>query len=230
MIKMDANREESKAEMKADRKEMLAKTDAHHVWTEANQANREAMKVCLGTTEATDMEANPEEKEHREVPMEDAAVKSSGALKQRHRSQHLAARRRGKPQERTQGKDGFRKKLAAARRGTRREGVTQRKGNAVRKNRTRCNVEQGSRKEWTFGKRHRTKPKGSHGVKNRDAKEQLRLRSERTSGGIFGKTFGLEVAKRAARSSVMMRKITDWTLWRGRPPPKRKKSLFTALA
>jgi hypothetical protein len=39
------------------------------------------MKACLGTTEATDFEANPEEKEsvaeHREVPVEEAAVNSS---------------------------------------------------------------------------------------------------------------------------------------------------------
>jgi hypothetical protein len=36
IAKMDTNREERKAEMKADQEEMLAKTDAHHVWREAN--------------------------------------------------------------------------------------------------------------------------------------------------------------------------------------------------
>jgi hypothetical protein len=89
---MKANREERKAGMKANRKEMrtghkemMAKLDAHH----------ERMMACLGKTEATDLEANPEDMEsgaeHREVPKEEAAAKSSGALKKCHRGQHLAA-------------------------------------------------------------------------------------------------------------------------------------------
>jgi hypothetical protein len=68
----------------------------------------------------------------------------------------------------------------------------------------------------------RTKPKGSHGIKSRDVKEQLRLRGERLSGRIFRKTIGLEIAKRIARSSARMRKMRDWTLWRDRSPLKRK--------
>lgn len=105
--------------------------------------------------------------------MEEAAVKSFCELKKRHLGQHLAARCRGTPLEGTQGKDEFRKKLAAARRGMIRcAGVARRKVDVVRKNRTRCNVEQRARKERMFGKRHRTKPKDSHGVNNRGIKEQ----------------------------------------------------------
>jgi hypothetical protein len=52
--------------------------------------------------------------------------------------------------------------------------------------------------------RHRTKPIGSHGVKNGVFKEQLRPRSERTSIRILGKTIGLEIAKLIAKSSVRM--------------------------
>jgi hypothetical protein len=33
----------------------------------------------------------------------------------------------------------------------------------------------------------------------------------------------LEIAKRTVRSTVERRTGKDWTLWRGRPPPKRKK-------
>jgi hypothetical protein len=48
------------------------------------------MEACLGKTEATDLEANPEEIQskavHREVPNEEATVKSSGALKKWHRA------------------------------------------------------------------------------------------------------------------------------------------------
>jgi hypothetical protein len=42
---------------------------------------------------------------------------------------------------------------------------------------------------------------------------------------IWRKTRRLEVAKRTARSTVDMQKMNDWTLWRGRAPPKRKKKL-----
>jgi hypothetical protein len=39
----------------------------------------------------------------------------------------------------------------------------------------------------------------------------------------FTKTARLEIAKRIIGSSVGLRQDKDWTLWRGRPPPKRKK-------
>jgi hypothetical protein len=56
----------------------------------------------LEETEITNLESNPEkiecnakmmqsEVEHQEVPMEEAAVKSSGTVKKRHRGWHLAA-------------------------------------------------------------------------------------------------------------------------------------------
>jgi hypothetical protein len=42
---------------------------------------------------------------------------------------------------------------------------------------------------------------------------------------ILRNTRRLEVDRRTTRSTVEMQKIKDWTLWRGRPPPKRKKKL-----
>jgi hypothetical protein len=39
----------------------------------------------------------------------------------------------------------------------------------------------------------------------------------------FTNTATLEIAKRTVRSTVERRTRKDWTLWRGRPPPKRKK-------
>jgi hypothetical protein len=48
---------------------------------------------------------------HREVPREEATVRSSGALKKRHRGQNLAAKRCQKPKERTRGKSGSQKRL-----------------------------------------------------------------------------------------------------------------------
>jgi hypothetical protein len=136
---------EMKAEMKADREELTAtleaKLQANETKTDANlgemmaslDAHYERMMSCLGKTEATDLEANAEEMQsvavHEAVPKEDAAVKTGRALNKRHRGRHLAAGRRRQPKDRTKGKGGCRKKLAAALRGTtRRAGAAWRKG------------------------------------------------------------------------------------------------------
>jgi hypothetical protein len=42
---------------------------------------------------------------------------------------------------------------------------------------------------------------------------------------IFRKTIGVKFVKRVNWTFSRMRKVTDWTVWRGRPPPKRKKKL-----
>jgi hypothetical protein len=67
------------------------------------------------------MEVNPKEIKsvamHEEVPKEDARGICFGALRKRHRDRNLAVGHREKPKERTKGKGGSRKKLAAARRG-----------------------------------------------------------------------------------------------------------------
>jgi hypothetical protein len=83
------------------------------------------------------MEVNPEEMKsavvHKEVLKEEAAVKSSGALKKLHGDQHLAIGRCGKLKEWTQGKVASRKKLTAARRGiTHSAGMTPHKGHGHR--------------------------------------------------------------------------------------------------
>jgi hypothetical protein len=77
------------------------------------------------------------------------------------------------------------------------------------------------------GKRHRTKPEGISGIRNQDLKKQLHLRKERTSGRIFRKVIGLEIVKRTFGSSVRVRKMNDWTLWRGQLPLKWKERLHT---
>jgi hypothetical protein len=83
-------------------------------------------------------------------------------------------------------------------------------------------------KGWTFGKCC-PKPESIKGIRIQGLKKQLYLRSERTSGRIFKKTIVLEIVKRIAGSSSRLRKVRGWTLWRGRPPPKWKKSLLAAL-
>jgi hypothetical protein len=56
--------------------------------------------------------------DHEEVPKEDAAITPVGEPRKRRRERNLDARRRRKQQERTQSKDGCRKNLVSAHRGT----------------------------------------------------------------------------------------------------------------
>jgi hypothetical protein len=150
-------------------------------------------------------------------------VKPVGALKKWHRGRYLDVGRRGKPKERTQGYGGSRKKLAAGRRGmTRREGVARHNGRG-RQGHGSDNVAPRTQKRPTFGRRRRAHPECDRGIRNRDFKEQLRLGSKRTSARIYRKAFVLEIVKRAVRISSGLRKVRDWTLWRGRPPPNGKR-------
>jgi hypothetical protein len=56
------------------------------------------------------------------------------------------------------------------------------------------------------------KLEGSNGIRNRNFKEQLRLGSERTSGGIYRKVHVLEIVQRIAGSSFRIRRMRDWIL------------------
>jgi hypothetical protein len=76
----------------------------------------------------------------------------------------------------------------------------------------RDNVAPGTQRGRTGEKRHLEKPGGSHGIRNRDFKEQLRLGNERTSGGIYRKALVLKIVKRTAGSSVRKQKMSDRTL------------------
>jgi hypothetical protein len=106
---------------------------------------------------------------------------------------------------------------------TRRAGVARHRGNFIRKGQTGNNVARGAPREGMPGKRHRVDPEGITGIKDPGARWQLRLRNEKRAGRIFEKTFRLEGVKRIARSTVGLLTNENWTLWRGRPPPKWKK-------
>jgi hypothetical protein len=93
-----------------------------------------------------------------------------------------------------------------------------------RKTQTRIKFARASCKGRTLGKRQLMCLEGTNGTRNRDFKEQLRLGNERTTSVIYRKTIMLEIVKRAVRISSRMRKVTDWTLWRGQPPPKTKRN------
>jgi hypothetical protein len=60
-------------------------------------------------------------------------------------------------------------------------------------------------------------------IKDPRTRQHLRLGKWRTTCMIYKKSIRLEIVKRALRISNVFPKIRKWTLWRGRPPPKRKK-------
>jgi hypothetical protein len=102
--KMDANQAKMDTKPKEMKDEMLVKMEAHHERMMARMDSQlEKMEVCLGNTGAKDLEANPKETEcevkHEEVPKEEAAVESFGALKEWYRDQHLAVRCHGQPKK-----------------------------------------------------------------------------------------------------------------------------------
>jgi hypothetical protein len=197
--------------------------------------------------EPTSVYRKPEVAQQREVPVEDAEEMPVGeSKKKRRRDRKLAAERRHQepncaPQ----------KKLAAARRGTRhcaevaqkmqtdkkmprRATVARRMRDIFRPNttrkritigkvRTRDNVVRGTQKGWTPRWRQLMRQEGTKETRNRDFEEQLRLGSEMTTNGSYRKAIGLEISKRTAGTSTGLPKMKNCTLWRGRPPPKRRK-------
>jgi hypothetical protein len=80
-----------------------------------------------------------------------------------------------------------------------------------------------SRKGPTVEKRRRKGPECNNDMRNRDSRWQLLQRKERTFCRIFRKTAELEIEKRIVRFSTGLREMSDWTLWRSRLPPRRKK-------
>jgi hypothetical protein len=90
-----------------------------------------------------------------------------------------------------------------------------------RKTRTRDNVAKGTLKGWTFGKRNRAQPEYNNGIRNRGIKQQLRPGSRTLN-------MTLETAKQTVGTSIRLRKMNFRILWRGRPPPKRKKRPLAA--
>jgi hypothetical protein len=127
---------------------------------------------------------------------------------------------------RTQGICGPRQGLGASGKTmTLRAGLARRKGTFAKKNQTRNKAGRRASRQ-PFGKRrwmYRECKNGTTGIRNQSSRQQARLRSERTHSRIVGREIRLDIRKQNARSAMMW-SIKDWTLWRGRPPPKRLKS------
>jgi hypothetical protein len=73
----------------------------------------------------------------------------------------------------------------------------------------------------TFRRKRQPKRECINRSKNREPRQQPQ--SKREFNKTLRNTPGLEIRKRAAEISNGLQNDMDWTLWRGRPPPKRKK-------
>jgi hypothetical protein len=84
-------------------------------------------------------------------------------------------------------------------------------------------VVRGAPKGRTFQKRRWMQLKFNNGIRDRGLKQELCLGIKKTLYEAFRQTRELDVMKRAVVISIGLWKMSDWTLWRGRLPPKRKK-------
>jgi hypothetical protein len=121
---------------------------------------------------------------------------------------------------------GSRNNLVAAHRGTtRRAKVARRKENLIRKNLTKDNMVRRAPERRTFGRKYQPTQKDKNGLRSRRLTHHLRNWREydKTFMKNYEKVTGVGIAKQIAGSPVTLQKNKNWTLWRGRPPPKRKK-------
>jgi hypothetical protein len=220
-------------------------------------AYEKRMMGCLGQTEANTerIEQDPgimkSVEEHQDIPTEDVAVMPVGEPRKRRGARKSTAGRRGKPKElaqcrqkevlpcnsgmaekkptrniRIQESRESSKEIAAAEvRTARHAKVARRKRNVVGKTRIRNNAVRGTSNSRTLRRRQRA-TQGNNRTRKRNPQV---LRRESTGNVIqtFGKITGLKFAERVGRSTVGLRRIRKWTLWRCRPPPKRKKKSCT---
>jgi hypothetical protein len=138
-------------------------------WRKGTTADQEATETYPERVECKEptTEEMKSVAEQEKVPKEEAAVKSSGALKTRHRGRQLAAGRRGQPGKEPGETEDPRKKLAAAgRKMTRRTGVARSKVHVVMNNQTTDKAGRGTSKRRTFGRRCQPKPERKIGIKD----------------------------------------------------------------
>jgi hypothetical protein len=160
--------------------------------------------------------------------------------RQKKQNRDLDARRRRKRQERTQRKNGFLKNLVAARRGATRRVAVTRHRILSRKDTTREHRESRKKLAATGRKEARrakvARHKGNFVGRNRRMEiatggNHTENKVERGTQRIWAlrKGFWTRQIGRTGRedlrgrSCVAPQNIKHWTLWRGRPPPKRKK-------
>jgi hypothetical protein len=93
----------------------------------------------------------------------------------------------------------------------------------IRNNWTRNKFARKTRKGRTVGRGQTMRREGTNASRNRGFKEQLRCGNVRKTRWVYRTTIGMKMVKEVVGTSRGLTKIRQWTLWRDRPPPKRKK-------
>jgi hypothetical protein len=223
---------------------------------------QETMEARLEVEEPASVDTTPEMADDQEVPVQDAEVVPVGepGKKRRDRRRLAAERRQKKEQKRTQRKDGCRRNLVAARRGTtRRVQVARHNFLSTRETRGYCGsqrrviiVYRKMSRHATVAWRHRhirsavERATQSIGrlMKNLHSRQESCKEKRKTTSIVIGgwssgrlspleergltykilkMTLEMELAKQAKVMPSGLQRGKHWTLWRGRPPPKRKK-------
>jgi hypothetical protein len=173
----------------------------------------EGMKACVGKLEAN-WEMSDAVAKHKLIPNEETRVETIGALKDWYGDWQLAAGCHQQLKKWTQG-DGGSRKLAAARKWITRRAIPAR--------------HKGRGHKGLMIKRRRKDPECNNGIKNWGTRWQLHRGSERAFNKTVRQALKLEVLKQAVWICVELWKVTDWTLWRGWPPLKRRDVQSTTL-
>jgi hypothetical protein len=159
---------------------------------------------------------------HLEDPNEEAEVETVGALKDWYGGQHLAVGRCWQSKKWTQGDGGSQKKLATScRRMIHHDFPARHKGHS-RQGPSSDTVARGAPKGRKLDRRQQMHLECNKGIKDRGARRWLCLGSKKGFNKTIGQPLGLKVAKWAVDFSIGLREVSDWTLWRGQPPPKPK--------
>jgi hypothetical protein len=196
-------------------------TEANVITFEESSEEMDATRIeaTSGATEAA--------VERLEILKEEINVDNIGSLVDRYEDRRLVLRRRRGAKKRIQDSVGFRQKLSAARKRVIRRAVTAvRKGN-IRKGPGRKSVGRVHPKSRTFGKKQWKNSECGNVRVDRDLKKRLGLRMQRKSGGKSKKITRLEMVNIVVGSTTGVQGVNDWTFWKVRPPPKRKKELRT---
>jgi hypothetical protein len=194
----------------------------------------------------TSADRKPEAVEEYKALAENATVIPVGEpKKKRRRDRKLAAEhRRQKPKTSTRENCGSQKRLDVTRRGTSHRATVARKMQADQKMPRRPTVARRmsdifrpnitlrvkvARQTKETGREMPGRPRIAWRKKSVGRRNRIEAMIERATQRVwplmknFTNTATLEIAKRTIGSTVERRARKNWTLWRGRPPPKRKK-------
>jgi hypothetical protein len=183
--------------------------------------------------DATTLEANPEETEAAvERPelfqKEETKFDNIGSSEDRCKAQRLVMRHRRGANMRIRDSVGSRQKLSAACKRVKRRAVPAVRKGHIRKGPGKNNVARGACRGKMLDKRQRNNLECEEGRVGRDLKKRLRLWMKRTSDTCYRKPTKLEMANLIFGSTIELQGVNDWTFWKVRPPPKRKKELRIA--